>query len=342
MLRIGIVGFGKMGVMHGALLQAMDGVDLAAITDTSKFMLSGFKSLFPQVKTYQSYRKMIDECGLDAVIIATPSFNHVEIAQYALARNIHLFVEKPLSNDVQSGRELLKTAAESSAIAMVGFCMRYNPMFAEAKRWIDEGKLGTIQQASASIYCSDVLSEQSGWRFDPKQSGGGVLIDFAVHMLDMLYYYFGEVEEVSGRTNAVYSKVVEDEVRAELIFGSGATGTLHGSWSRPEYRKPFYQLEAVGSLGSLKVTDQEIRLEQASGVVISYYPDLYQGSYIDIGGPHFSKQMELFISSVRDNSVPEANLASGLYVQTLIDAIYRSARHQGEAQKVKVGSADEY
>ncbi len=329
-MKIGIVGFGKMGIMHGALLHAMEGVELAAITDTSKFMLSGFKALFPQVRTYQSYQRMIDDCRLDGIIVATPSFSHIEIAKYAISRNVHVFIEKPLSNEVQSCEELLALSAGSSSIVMIGFCMRYNPMFAKAKELIDSGALGEIESAAAAIYCSDVLSEQAGWRFNPKQSGGGVLIDFAVHMLDMLYYYFGEVAEVSGRTQRIHSREVEDEVHAALRFRSGATGTLHGSWSKPEYRKPFYQIEATGSLGRLKVTDQELRLERETGTDTSYYPDLYTGSYIDIGGPHFSEQIAHFISSIRDKTEPGTDLASGFYVQTLVDAIYRSDRHDGE------------
>ncbi|MCS7462975.1 Gfo/Idh/MocA family oxidoreductase [Paenibacillus doosanensis] len=323
-MRVGIIGFGKMGMLHGALLHSIENVELVAITDTSKFVLNGFKSLFPNIRVFTSYEKMIDSCDLHAVIIATPSFNHVSIAKYALERGLDLFIEKPLSNTLKDCKELLQLAQNRNAVVMIGFCMRYNPMFAKGKEIVDSRIVGDIIKADAYIYCSDVLSQQSGWRFDPAISGGGVLIDFAVHMVDLLYHYFGNASAVSGNISSVYSRQVEDETTAELYFQSGLQATLHASWSKPEYRKPFYKIEIAGSLGSLSITDQDIQLN-VGGIEKTYYPEHYEGYYIDIGGPHFSKQMESFVKSVQTRQEPKANLTAGLHTQNIINAIYTSA-----------------
>ncbi|QTH42328.1 Gfo/Idh/MocA family oxidoreductase [Cohnella sp. LGH] len=331
MLKVGIVGFGKMGMLHGGLLNALPDVRIEAVTDTSKLVLKGFKSVFPSVKCFTSYEKMLDECTLDLVIVTTPSFSHVPIALQVINRNIHVFVEKPLSNNLQSALELAKSGNSSKLITMVGFCMRYNPMFAKGKQIIEAGELGGITEASAYMYCSDIMSEQKGWRFNPQISGGGVLIDFGIHMVDMLYSYFGKINAVSGTINSIYSAQVEDEVSAEFDFQNGVKAQLHSSWSNPEYRKPYYKLVVTGSKGTMTITDQELSIDRPGTEPEKlYYPDLYEGVHIDIGGPHFSKQMKDLVDAISRNENSQADLTVGVYIQHVVESIYAAAASGGK------------
>lgn len=330
MIKVGIVGFGKMGMLHGGLLNALPDVSIEAITDTSKLVLRGFKSVFPSVKCFTSYEKMLDQCSLDLVIVATPSFNHVPIALQAINRNMHVFVEKPLSNSLQSALELAKIRNSGKLITMVGFCMRYNPMFAKGKQIVDAGELGEIFEAYAYMYCSDIMSEQNGWRFNPQISGGGVLIDFGIHMVDMLYYYFGQISTVAGTIQKIHSSQVEDEVSAELEFRNGVKARLHSSWSNPEYRKPYYKLVVAGSKGKMTITDQELSIERPGAEPEKlYYPDLYEGVHIDIGGPHFSKQMKDLVDAIRRKESPQTDITTGIYIQHVVESIYASAASNG-------------
>lgn len=330
-LRIGIIGFGKMGLLHGALISASDDAELAAISDASKLVLNACKSILPSIKYYTSYTDLLDCGGLDAVVIATPSFNHAAIAEYALKNDVAVFVEKPLTTHLHKADNLIKISREKKITTMVGFCSRYTHSFRKAKEILDSGVLGKLASVKSFMFIADVFAPQPGWRFDKKISGGGVLIDFSVHLVDLLYWFFGPVASLRSSTKKLYSKEVEDEIAASLTFKSGLSGTMESSWSNPQYRKSYQRVEITAENGTMIVTEQTIDLKLASpseygSLKPKYaYADLYEGYYLDIGGPAFSLQMQAFISSLKGGKKPSSDLESGYYVQTLVDALYRSA-----------------
>lgn len=326
-IKVGIVGFGKMGMLHGGLLGGRDDVELTAITDTSAMVLRAFKSLRPEIKYYRDYEKMIDENDLDAIVIATPSFNHVTIAKYALDKNIHLFIEKPLSNNLKSAQELWEIIKDKPVKSMVGFCLRYMPTIAKAKQMLDRGELGQVKKVKAFMHICDVLSPQKGWRYDPAIAGGGVVMDFTVHMIDLISWYFGQPKTIEAKTHQLYSTAVEDEAEIELEYDNGLKINIESSWSKPEHRKSFAKIVIQGEKGILEVTDQTL-LWQKDGEEKPqkiYYPELYEGYYLDIGGPNYSTQMEKFIEAVKNNQMIEMDINQALITQKMVDDIYRSA-----------------
>ena len=327
-LKIGIIGFGKMGMLHGALLNSINGVEIIAITDTSKLLLSAFKSVMPSVKYFIKYKEMIDTCKLDAVIIATPSFNHVEIAMYAAEKGLHLFIEKPLSFDYQSAKELTKYIKGKNIKSLVGFCLRYVPTFDKAKQIIDSGEIGRIENVSAKMFIADVLEEHNGWRYNKKISGGGVLIDFGVHMIDLLCWYFSNVKSVCAETKKLYSKEVEDEIYAEIVFENSIKAIFESSWSKPEYRKSYSRIEIEGETANMIVTDQTIDIiyKNKPSEKITY-PDVYKGEYVDIGGINFSIQMRTFYELINDSTNTNIDIYQACYVQKIVDLLYKSAEN---------------
>jgi len=334
-MRVGIVGFGKMGMLHGALLNKLEGVEVVAVADTSKLMLIAFKSVLPKIKYFNSYEKMFSKCKLDAVIIATPSFTHVPIAKSAIENSISVFIEKPLSSTLEQAVELHNLLKGKDVVSMVGFCMRYIPTFIKGKEILDSKKMGNIKKVNSQIYIADVFEEQIGWRYNKTLSGGGVLIDFSVHMIDLLYYYFGQVKSVNGEIKSIYSKKVEDEVTAELLFENGVTAKLDSSWSKPEYRKTYARIEIEGDKGKMVVSDQNLVLEMYDENTKEYiieskwnYPDLYEGYYVDIGGPLYSTQMELFVDIVKNKRKSDVDIERSLHTQKIIDTIYKSAEQK--------------
>ncbi len=330
-MKVGIIGFGKMGMIHGALLSAIPGVEVVGIADTARFILMGFKSFMPKYRYFTSYQKMIDNCKPDLILVTTPTVTHVPIATYAAERGIHLFIEKPLTNTVEQGEALLKVVKEHKVKAMLGFCSRYIPTIAHAKKLIEQGHIGKITGFYAENYLSDVMKKEKGWRFNKAISGGGVVIDYTVHILDLLYWFLGPLSSVKAETKILYSESVEDQVNADLVFENGVKGRISSSWSKPNFRKFYLKLDFVGELGTLTVSDQtlDIAFNDGRSETMSY-PDFYQGYYIDIGGPLFSIQMEKLAQFIDHNVPIETTLESGLAVQRIIDAIYRSAEQKQE------------
>jgi predicted dehydrogenase len=312
-------------MLHGALLSAMTDVKVVAVTDTSWLICRAFRSVLPGVENFSSSEDMIATCSLDAVVITTPSFNHVPTAMAAIERGISFFVEKPLSNTLADASRLAISIQERPLVAMVGFHMRHIPSLVKGRELVH--LVGNIHQVETELYVSDVFSPQTGWRYNPAISGGGVVIDFAVHLLDILFWYFGEVSCITATTRRVHSKLVEDEVEAQIGFKADFTASLRSSWSIPGHRLPFLKMKITGDLGDLVVTDHNVRLTSSEGRPLCTYnaPELYTGYFYDIAGPCYSLQMEAFAAAVRTRK-PSGNIEVALYDQRLVDAIYRSAQ----------------
>jgi predicted dehydrogenase len=327
MLKVGIVGFGKMGMLHGALLKPMEGVEIRAIADTSRIILDAFKKFLPNTGFYTSYEKMFEECDLNVAVIATPSFSHVPIALDAIGKNVDVFIEKPLSNTLESAQALLEAAREKNVVSMVGFCLREAPSFQKGRSLLSAGAIGKIENVRAEMYIADVLAPQKGWRYKKRISGGGVLIDLGIHVLDLLFWYFGPAANVSATARSIHSIEVEDEVEGEIEFKSGVTAKVTTSWSNPDFRKSYTRIEITGAEGTLTVTDQTVQItNRRTGTEERLaFPDLYKGYHIDIGGSLYSTQMVKLIDAVRTRTNPESDIESARHVQNIVDALYRSS-----------------
>jgi len=330
-IKVGIVGFGKMGMLHGALLNKIDGFEVSAITDTSKIIIKAFHSLLPNVKYFTSYQEMLSEVALDAIIITTPSFSHVPIAISAAGKNIHFFMEKPMSNSLDNALLLEMALEEKRIVSMVGFHMRYMPTFMKGKELLEEEVIGKVRHVEGELYVSDIFSPQKGWRYNPAMSGGGVVIDFAIHLLDLMHWYLGEVVSIKGQVKKLYSKLVEDEAKANLVFKGGISATIISSWSVTGYRLPHLVLRLKGEKGTMLVSDHNVIVLDNSGIAVQSYnlPDLYTGYYFDVAGSHYSLQMQAFAQAIKTGK-GTSNINEALYAQKLVDALYRSAHQQSD------------
>ncbi|MBX4216255.1 Gfo/Idh/MocA family oxidoreductase, partial [Candidatus Parcubacteria bacterium] len=259
--KIGIVGMGKMGILHGALLRELPGIELTAVAESSPLVVRAFRSLLPSIAYFSSYEKMIAEADLDALVIATPSASHVPIALLGLDRGLDLFIEKPLSNDLASAKALQARAAKEGIVSMVGYCLRYVPTFEKAREAVRSGRIGEVREITGEMYIADVLSPQKGWRYNPAVSGGGVIIDFTVHMLDLLHWFFGRPATVRAVTKKVHSKLVEDEAVIDLTYADGKAAKVTSSWSSAEHRKSYSKMTIRGAGGTIVVTGQTLDID---------------------------------------------------------------------------------
>ena len=197
MIKAALVGLGKMGISHQAIMTAHPDMQLVAVCDAAKYMLDLMEK-YIGVRTYSDYRKMIDTEELDCVVVATPSKFHGEIVRYALERNLHVFCEKPFCLNVDEGRVLAEMAAERKLVNQVGYHCRFVGAFREARRLVQSQVLGRIHHVRAEAYGPVVLRPKgSTWRHS-KGEGGGCLYDYACHAIDLVHYLVGAPEAVGG------------------------------------------------------------------------------------------------------------------------------------------------
>lgn len=333
---VGIIGFGKLGLLHAGIVNGLAGSRLAAVADPSSTMLNFLRSKLTDVGIYSDYKKMLEKENLSAVFVATPTGTHVPIALECVRAGIPFFLEKPMAATAAQARELVKALEKRPVVNMVGYMGRYIDTFRQAKGLIDTQALGRLQMLRSSMYMGQLFKSGKGWRYDKSVSGGGVLITQNAHLIDKLLWFFGHVDSVSGHIQSLYSESTEDHAHAYFVFKNGLNGFLDASWSARHYRTVTISIHVQGEFGTLDVDDDNVRLflEKPHGDLPAGWstwrkPDLYQGVSFDIGGPQYTREAEEFFAALSGQGRVDSDVMSAYQTQCVIEAIYRSANRHG-------------
>lgn len=332
MLKLGVIGLGKMGLLHLGILNTMNNVEIVSIADVNRKLLGYAKSLNSTVHLYKNPLEMLEKEEIDAVFICSPTFTHTELSLACLEKELSFFIEKPLSNTLESTKRIIEKLRAKKVVNQVGYaCVRFMPTFERAKELLDEGLLGKTVHFRSSMYLSQTFTREKGWKYNKELAGGGVLINLASHLIYALLWFFGELIDVKGYTQKLYSAEVEDFCAAVLRFKSGVMGSLNSSWSVPGYRSPEMTIEIHGEQGLMRVTSDLIKLylnEVAGGLrkgwTTIYKQDFYSGLDFYLGSEEFVKEDLHFIECVDANKPTLVDCYEGYEVQRAIDEIYRS------------------
>jgi scyllo-inositol 2-dehydrogenase (NADP+) len=336
MIRAGLIGLGKMGLSHQAILNAHPDIDLVAVCDSSGYVLDILHK-YTGIQVYSDYRKMLDEVKLDCVVVAAPSRFHGEMVRCALEHGLHVFCEKPFCLDLTEGQALIELAAQRKLINQVGYHYRYVEAFREAHRLLQAGVLGRLHHVRAEAYGPVVLRPTgSTWR-SSKAEGGGCLYDYASHALDLVNMLVGAPQAVSGVVlNKVFSRDVDDEVYASLHFANGLNGQLAANWSDESHRKMSTKVSVWGVNGKLVADRQECQIylrEPVSGAVelpagwtIRYTTDLTAPVWYYLRGEEYSRQIDDFAQAIAGKpSQVESTFATALATDQVIRTILEGA-----------------
>ena len=234
-VRFGIVGIGQMGGSHSEWLAGgkVENAVLTAVCDVNPQKKEWAAEKLPQdVKFYDNYIDMLDSGEIDAVLIATPHYDHPVIAIEALNRDLHTLVEKPAGVYTKKVREM-NELAESKPHLTFGmmFNQRTNPLYQKIKEIVANGEIGEIRRTNWIIttwWRPQAYYDMSSWRATWNGEGGGVLANQAPHQIDLWQWICGMPTKV--RANLQYGShrniVVEDDVTAFVEYENGATGTF--------------------------------------------------------------------------------------------------------------------
>jgi predicted dehydrogenase len=343
-IRCGVIGLGKMGILHASVVNAVEGSQLAAICEPNRTIRNGFETFVSGVPAYQDYADMLDATPLDAVFVCTPPSSHIEIATACIRKGCHVFIEKPLSLTAEAAKPLVELLRETGKVGMVGYMMRYAETFSKAQEMLKQGVLGTVLMCRGSTKVSQIFKAGKGWRYSRKESGGGVLIAQGIHAVDLTCWMMGMPHSVNMRMNSFYSGTVEDFAHAMFSWGDDTMGWLDSSWSVDGHRLMETSLELTGENGTLAVDDDTVRLflrKPAGGFGEGWTsmskPELSKGVAADIGGSSYTRQDEAFIRAVQGKGEIGSNVRSAWRVQHVIDCLYRSADADGTVVDVDKG-----
>lgn len=343
MVKVIVVGLGKMGLSHLSMVRALAGVEVVGVVDANAFLLGVLKK-YTGVPTYSTLDKALLDTVPDAAIVATPSRLHATMVRDLLERGIAVFCEKPMTLSAADSDALATLAAQRGLVTQVGYHNRFVGSFAEVRRLLDQGAIGTVTHGLAEAYGPVVLqSSGSTWR-SKSTEGGGCLYDYAAHVLDLVNWYVGEPAAVGGtKLTSVFSREIDDEVAATLTLSGGGSVSLSVNWSDESVRKMTTRITLWGTTGRIFADRQEVQVYLREGAVIPdgyrpgwnirYTTDLTPEVSFYLRGEEYTAQLEHFVDRVRTGHIGGINdFASAAQTDHLIERLILDSRSPAEAE----------
>ena len=317
MIRAAIIGLGKMGMSHAAILGGLPNVELVAACDMDSLLQSAFKKL-TKIQMFTDYKKMIEEVKPDCVYVVTPTKLHYDMVMFALDHGCHVFCEKPFALTVEQGEKMVAMAKAKGLVNQVGYHNRYIGTFNEMKRLLAEGVIGKPFHFMGEAYGPVVLKSKGGtWRSD-KKNGGGCIEDYAAHVLNLINYVTGSnlVDCKGTQMPSIFSNEVDDAVYGSLYLANGLKGQISVNWSDDTVRKMTTSIKIEGDGGKLEAdaTTLKIHVKEDKpkyglnkGWNFKYITDVTPLVDFNLRGEEYTAETQAFINSIVTGKVDERN-----------------------------------
>ena len=232
-VRFGIIGVGNMGSSHikNYLKGTMPEIEITAVADIKPDRLEWAKEQLPEVHTYDTAGALMDSGDVDAVLIATPHYDHPPLVIEALEKGLHAMSEKPAGVYTKQVREMNEVADKSNKKFGIMFNQRTNCLYRKAKELVDSKEFGDIKRVTWIItdwYRTQAYYNSGGWRATWSGEGGGVLLNQCPHQLDLWQWICGMPEKITAvcHEGKWHDIEVEDDVMIYAQYPNGATGTF--------------------------------------------------------------------------------------------------------------------
>jgi predicted dehydrogenase len=323
-LRIGIVGCGMAARIHLDRFLALDGVAIVGCADPDLSAAQAMADLAAQraglgtsptpVAAFTDHRELLHKLGPHALAIFTPHLSHYRLAMDALQADCHLFIEKPLSTNVQEAADIVGLARGRNLKVGVGHQFRLCPSLVEARRRLVDGAIGQVRLVTAVLvrpWLTTLGQDESTWRFNPKVSGGGILADAGDHLVDALLWTTGQFAREVGAVQSQWDPGIDLVTAAVIRMADGTPVTLSISGISPG---TLFELIYFGELGRLRATDQTLEEER------------FDKAWRDIPLPPQSQTIdENFVAALVNRSPLCCSAEQALDTVRLLEAITRSA-----------------
>ena len=230
-LRLGVIGFGNMGTSHVANIMngKVPNMVIGAVCDNAPQRLEAVKAKYPDMPVFANATDLFKSGLCDAVIIATPHYDHPSLVIEAFKNDLHVITEKPAGVYTLQVKEMNEAAAKSDKKFGIMYNQRTNPVYQKLRQMIQRGDLGHIKRVTWIItnwYRPQAYHDSSTWRSTWATEGGGALINQNPHQLDLWQWMFGMPDRIWARVGfgKYYDIEVDDDVMAYFEYDNGTTG----------------------------------------------------------------------------------------------------------------------
>ena len=357
-MRFGVLGCGVIGPHHAKAIAGLEGAELVLVADEIPDRARDLADQYGCDWTDDA-SGLLTSPEVDAVCVCTPSGMHAEAGIAALEAGKHVVIEKPLDVTLEAADRLLAVQRATGGKVAVISQHRFDPATLAVKEAIDGGRLGRATSGSAEVrwWRSQSYYDSGGWRGTWALDGGGVLINQAIHSVDLLQWLMGPVVEVTAYTGLLAHRDIEVEDTAVAIvrFAGGAIGTIVATTAA--YPGLTARIVVHGDRGSAVIDDD--RLEYFHAAADEDGADAYgaggggnqaekemrrfgggagpgPGAGADPGSLSMAHRDQIgdFVRAVREDREPMVDAVEGRKPLAIIRAIYESSR-TGNPAKVE-------
>ncbi len=328
MLRIGIVGCGNIFTMHATSAHHLENSQIVGVCDIKKDRADKAAKKY-NCKAYYDYKELINKENIDVVHVCVPHYLHPIISKYAIEAGVHVLCEKPMSIKYEDALENVALAEKNGVKYGIIFQCRYNNSSQLVKEKIEDGTLGRIISARVVLtWCKpDEYYSLSDWKGTWDKEGGGVLIDQAIHSIDLANWFINdEVESVqahmANRGHAIME--VDDTAEGFIRYKGGAT---LGFWAMNNYGcdDPIeIRLCCENGKVTMDYDNAEIVLNdgQRFSTKTTVEPDVVYEGGKDYWGFQHIREIKDFYDAVENDREPTISGREALKIQKLICDIY--------------------
>lgn len=332
---IGIIGTGLSATQHLTALADVPLARVVAVVGTSAQKARAFADRWHIPRAYATPEDLLADSEVAAVHLCTPPDLRVTLAEACAAAGKHVLVEKPMARTVAEADQIIAACEESGVQLGAMFQYRFTPQARTLKAAVDDGRLGRllVVDLQAKWYRTDAYYRDSNWRGTAAREGGGVLINQAIHSIDLLRWIAGPVADVQGvAATTLHPIQMEDVGLALLRFTSGAVGSIVATTvAYPGFSE---RLSLLGEKGSAMLAQGEgaiewnVRGEEPRRDVIS--AQVSGASSDPAATPSHGHVAEFtdFYTAIAQNRKPSIDGREGRPALEIVEAIYRSQREQ--------------
>ncbi len=246
-----MIGAGVIGRLRARTIRRAAETTLAAVCDVAP--QAAREVAGDDIPVHAELEAFLDQ-PMDAVVVSSPVHFHEEACVAALERGLHVLVEKPLSNTVAGGRQIVEAAHAADRILAVGFNLRYFPSFRLLRDTVVAGTIGEVVHARLLAGHDGLANFRAEWQYRAPESGGGTTMDIGIHLSDLARHVLGDITEVYGVTSEATWQVPgsEDDAIATFRSPTGQAASYHATWI--EWQGYRVGMEVYGTHGMVRAS----------------------------------------------------------------------------------------
>ncbi len=333
--------------MHAPALRALRGARVVAVADPHAEHREATAAMFDDAAALADHEALLARADVDAVVVALPTAQHAAAGIATLLAGKHLYLEKPIATTLADASRLVQVWRATTLVGMMGFNYRHNPLHLRLRDEIRRGAIGDV--VSVRTVFGAAPYELPAWK-TRRATGGGVLLDFAVHHVDLLRFLLDR-EVVSVQAEVMSARTEGDRAALQLVLDGGVLAQMHCAFGAVDEDR----VEVYGTTGKLTVDrfhsiDAEWRPSALGGSRLARLgvgrrgpslasfassPVLAQRLRVPTLEPSFARSIESFVVAVAARRQTAPDLADGMRALAVVDAAERSAV---EGRRIAVSS----